>query len=182
MRDLHPDFATKIQEREVSPALMVFLDLDGMPLRAWTGLGTIQYAGEDWLGFGMLGNVEPVEEYSDIRAGQVVLTLTRIPNESLSDLGDLVFKRRAAEIYLALFVGDSRELVGVELLMRGTMDTLTLSRSPDGSTIKLRLANELAKLRESWGTLYTDPYQQAIYPGDTALRFVQSMQDITISI
>lgn len=182
MRDLSPDFAEAIQTRHVTPALFVYLDFAGDPLRAWTGLGPVEWSGHTWLGFGMLAEVEPVEEYSDIRSGAVSLMVNKVPNTSLSGLADLVYKRRAAEIHLALFDGDSRNLLGVELLLRGTMDTLELDRKPDGSTIKVVVANELARLRDAWGALYTDAHQRAAYPTDTALRFVASLQDVTIKL
>ena len=182
MRDLSPDFAEAIQTREISPALFVYLDFEGDPLRCWTGLGPVEWAGNTWLGFGQLAGVEPIEEYSEIRAGALKLTLTQVPNAALSYLAAVTYKRRAAEIYLALFDGDSRNLVGVELLMRGTMDTLSLSRSPESSTLKLSVVNELARLRDSWGSLYTDAHQLAAYPGDTGLRFVASLQDVTIKL
>lgn len=182
MRDLSPDFAAAIQTRQVTPALFVFLDIAGDPLRAWTGLGPVEWSGHTWLGFGMLAEIEPVEEYSDIRSGSVSLKVNKVPNTSLAGLADLVYKRRAAEIHLALFDGDSRNLLGVELLLRGTMDTMELDRQPDGSTIKVVVANELARLRDSWGALYTDAHQRAAYPADTALRFVASLQDVTIKL
>jgi hypothetical protein len=182
VRDLSPDFAEAIQTREITPALFVYLDFLGDPLRAWTGLGPVEWNGHTWLGFGMLGGVEPIEEYSDIRAGSLPLRLTEVPNTAISDLASLTYKRRAAEIYLAAFDGDSRNLLAVELLMRGRMDFMTLSRAPESSTIKLVVVNELARLRDSWGALYTDAHQRAAYPSDTALRFVASLQDVTIKL
>jgi hypothetical protein len=180
MRDLHPDFKTAIQSSEVTPALLVFLDFAETPVRAWTGIGHLDYGGHGWQGYGMLASVDAVEEYSDVRAGQVTLSLTQIPNHTLTEVPELVFKRRKAEISLALFVGDSMTLIGVELLMRGTMDTLKLLRGATSSTLKLTVTNELARLRESWGMLYTDAHQQQLFPGDTSMRFTQSMQDLTI--
>ena len=182
MRDLSPAFLEAIQDKDVTPALFVHLDFLGDPLWAWTGLGPVVWNAHTWLGLGALAGVDPVEEYSDIRAGNVKLTLTEIPNEALSGLAEVVYKRRLAEIYLAMFEGDSRNLLGVELLMRGKMDTLQLSRAPEASTLKLTVGNELARLRDSEGSLYTDAHQQALYPGDTSLRFVASLQDITIKL
>ncbi|MDB6078762.1 MAG: hypothetical protein JWO82_2509 [Akkermansiaceae bacterium] len=181
MRDLSPDFATACQAGDIYPALLVYLDFLDDPLRCWTGLGPLEWAGHTYLGFGNLGEVPPVEEYSDIRAGVLNLGLTGVPNHALSGVSDLVFKKRTAEIHLAMFAGgDSPELIGVELLLRGTMDTLKLKRGPSTSSFELALANELARLRDSWGLLYTDPHQRQLYPDDTSLRFVQSFQDLTI--
>jgi len=182
MRDLHPDFATACAAAEVRPALLAFLDIEGEPVRAWTGVGQLFYAGEEWQGVGAFGQVDAVEEYSEIRAGSVNLTLNEVPNHALSSVSTLNFKGRRAELSLAIFAGDGGELIGVETLMRGSMDVLKVSRKAKGTTIQITLTNELAKLRESWGQIYTDAHQQALHPGDTGLRFVQSIQDVTIRL
>lgn len=184
MRDLSPDFAAAVASAEITPATLVFLDFAGDPVRIWTGLGPLEWAGETWQGIGSFGSVEPVEEYSDIRSGAVGLALNSVPNTTLYTLKDLVFKGRTAEVWLALFdpAAGPAELIGVELMLRGTMDVLKLHRTPDKSTITLSIINELSRLRDTWGALYTDPHQQALYPGDTSLRFVASMQDLQIRI
>lgn len=182
MRDLSPSFAAAAAAARITPAILVHLDFAGQPLRAWSGLGPLLYESQTYLGFGTLADIEPIEEYSEIRAGTVRLTLTKVPNTALSDLPSIVFKRRHAEVFLALFDSGTDELIGVETLLRGTMDTMSLSRSPESSTIELTIANELSRLRQSWGSLYTDPHQQQLFPDDTGLRFVASIQDLQISI
>lgn len=182
MRDLSPDFSAIVSSAEITPAVLVFLDLEEGPLRIWTGLGTLEWGGESWQGIGSFGAVEPIEEYSDVRSGSVGLMLTGVPNRTLSTLKDIGFKDRGASIYLAMFAGDSRELIGVELMLRGTMDVLKLNRAPESSTLTLSIVNELSRLRDTWGSLYTDPHQQALFPGDTSLRFVASLQDLQIRI
>ena len=181
MRDLHPDFAATVTAGTITPALLVFLDIDGDPVRVWSGHGPLSWAGETFLGVGNFGTIEPVEEYSDIRAGSCGLTLTGVPGSTLHTLKDLPFKDRAAEIWLALF-DEASALIGVELLVRGTMDVLRIARTPEKSTLTLTVINELARLKDTWGALYTDPHQQALHPGDTSLRFVASMQDLQIRI
>lgn len=182
MRDLHPDFAAACAGEEVTPAMLAFLDIENEPVRVWSGVGVLHYAGEAWQGTGSFGTVDAIEEYSEIRAGSVNLTLTEVPNHALSSLATLNFKGRRVELLLAMFVGDSHDLIGVEVLMRGEMDVLTVLRKPKGTTLKLTLTNELAKLRQSWGLIYTDADQQTLHPGDTGLRFVQSIQDVDIKL
>ncbi|QJE95222.1 hypothetical protein [Luteolibacter luteus] len=179
MRDLSPEFLAAIEADSVTPSLLVWLDFAGDPFRGWSGQGPLEWDGHTWHGLGYFGEVGAIEEYSEIRAGTVELKLHGIPGHALTDAASIIYKRRAAEIYLALLDGDSSELLGVELLFRGTMDTLELDRQPgpNGSSFTLTLANELARLRDSWGLLYTDADQQSLFPGDTSLRFVPSLQD-----
>ena len=182
MRSLSPAFVSAIDADAVTPALLVWLDFANDPLRAWSGLGTIAWAGHFWQGLGNLASVGGVEEYSEIRAGSVELQLTQVPGTALADAASLVYKRRAAEIHLALLDGDGIDILASVLLFRGTMDTLELDRQPGSSTFTLTLANELARLRDSWGLLYTDSDQQTLFPGDTGLRFVPSLQDKKIRL
>lgn len=183
MRDLHPFFAAAVAQNAVAPAILVYLDFEGQPLRVWSGVGPLSHDGHLWLGIGTLGGVDPVEEYSEVRAGTINLTLTHIPSETLSTVKDLIFKRRAAEIHLALFtLTDNPTLIGTDLLLRGTIDTLQLNRDTASSTIRVTIANELSRLRDSWGALYTDPHQRALHPDDTGLRFIANMQDLNIRI
>lgn len=179
MRDLSAPFLAAIASDSVIPALLVYLDFAADPLRAWSGLGTIAWEGHDWTGLGNLGEIGGIEEYSEIRAGTVELKLLKVPGTALADAASLVYKRRAAEIHLALLDADSPApaILHACLLFRGTMDTLELDRQPRASTFTLTLANELARLRDSWGLLYTDSDQQRLFPGDTSLRFVPSLQD-----
>ncbi|MCW1915994.1 hypothetical protein OJ996_20570 [Luteolibacter sp. GHJ8] len=179
MRDLSPEFLAAIRADSVVPALLVYLDFAGDPFRAWTGLGPVEGLGHTWQGVGNLGEVGGIEEYSEIRAGTVELRLSRIPGTALADAFTLTYKRRAAEIHLVLLdeESDAPAVLHSALLFRGSMDTLELDRQPGESSFTLVLANELARLKDSWGLLYTDSDQQRLFPGDTSLRFVPSLQD-----
>lgn len=81
-----------------------------------------------------------------------------------------------------MFVGDTRELIGVESIFKGTMDTMSISRSPQSSSIQLNISNELARLRDTGGSIYSDAHQQRLFPGDTSLRFIQSIQDVKVTL
>lgn len=184
MRELSAPFALAIAADSIVPVLLVYLDFAGDPFRAWSGLGTVEWAGEEWLGVGNLGEVGAIEEYSEVRAGSVDLRLLKIPGTALAEAGSLVYKRRAAEIHLGLLDGASNPpaILFSTLLFRGTMDTLELDRQPQSSSFTLTLANELARLKDSWGVFYTDTDQQRFFPGDTGLRFVPSLQDKQIRL
>lgn len=182
MRDLSPDFLAAVRSASVSPAMLVSLDFEGSPVYVWSGIGNFGWDSKVWQGVGSLAQIAPIEEYSDIRAGSLQLTLTNVPNTALSSVPSLIFKRRTAKIFLAMFVGDTRELIGVESIFKGTMDTMSISRSPQSSSIQLNISNELARLRDTGGSIYSDAHQQRLFPGDTSLRFIQSIQDVKVTL
>lgn len=180
MRDLHPEFEAIIQTQELSRAYLCFLDFEEEPLYAWSGLGMLHYGGFNWYGFGALWEMSGIEEYSDIRAGQFRISATHVPNVALSGVHELTFKGRAVEFSIALF-DESDQIVAVQTLVRGTMETLVIKRRPQGSRIEVGVTNELARLKKSWGYNLTDAHQRELHPGDTGLQYVASLQDLTIS-
>lgn len=180
MRDLAYNFIQAAESGTVSPFILAHLDFMEDPLYAWTGLGSINYAGHIYHGIGGFGDIGTVEEYSEPRAGTQTLTLTHVPNKLLSSIHNLTFKGRAYSMALAFFDA-AGDLIGVEPLTSGTIETLTIKRRPDTSTIEARVTNELAILKKTWGHTLTDADHQKLNPGDTALRFVASLQDLKIS-
>jgi len=162
--------------------MLVHLDFEGAPAYCWNGLGDLFWNSVNWTGLGNCASVEPIEEYSEVRAGSLNLTLTQVPNTTLADARETIYKGRLVEIHLALLVRDTHELIGVETLFRGTMDVLSIDRKPTSTTLKLTCVNELARLRDTEGWLYTAAHQAKLYPGDTGCRHVASIQDLKISL
>jgi hypothetical protein len=68
MRDLHPDFATAVATSEISPAILTFLDFEGQPLRAWTGLGPLEWNGQIFLGLASVSRSSSNPEHLVIAA------------------------------------------------------------------------------------------------------------------
>ena len=62
----------------------IYLDFESAPVRAHSGVGTIQWDGHDWLGFGDLGTISQVAENIDVQPARVRLTLSGVPSELVS--------------------------------------------------------------------------------------------------
>jgi hypothetical protein len=117
-----------------------------------------------------------MEETSDIRATVVRCSINQIPNHAISSVPGLTWKGRRAEVDL-LLLNSEREVIARETFFRGRMDTLSLIRGPEFTSIEVSLVNDLVILKETWGSKYSMESHRRKYPGDTAFRFVPFIQD-----
>ncbi|MFD2101864.1 hypothetical protein ACFSKJ_00295 [Tabrizicola soli] len=78
-RDLTPDFALALAERDLRPVIFFEGHFASGPLRLWSGLGEIGWAGESWSGAGALLGLGAIEETSEVVAGGTSVSLSGIP-------------------------------------------------------------------------------------------------------
>ena len=183
-RDLGVSATAAISSGEVAPAIACYLDFENDPVYAWTGTSDIDAQGETWKGLHNAASFDFIQETSDIRISNVNLTLSKVPNEILGDVSAYNYKDREARLFMVLL--DPDDMAGDPLLwltiFHGDMDQLAADVQPASSTIELTVINRLARLKHSWGELYSDADQQQLFPGDTSMRFMQDLQDVKIEL
>ena len=94
-RDLTSDFAAALAERDLRPVIFFEGAFASGPVRLWSGLGEIGWAGESWSGAGALLGLGSIEETSEVVAGGTSVSLSGIP-PSLVQMGfdDVTAPRR----------------------------------------------------------------------------------------
>lgn len=137
-----------------------------------------------WLGLQGAANFEPLQETSDTRITTMRCTLSYVPNETLPQLNTEEWKDRSSIFYLWLFDKDDLSAGPVDgaPVFTGIMDTLTVKVEAEHSFVEVTVANELVRMKQSWGATYTDSSQKVIYPNDTSLRFLSSIQNKRIEL
>lgn len=160
---------------------MVRLDFESGVLRVHSGVGTITWDGESYLGVGALGQIEAIEETTDAVAQDITLTLSGIPSEYISLALGEHYQGRDARIYLAALDSQHRLILDEEgdgpyLVFRGRMDTMPI-HDGDTGTVQVICRNRLADWDRPRERRYTHEDQQIDYPGDLGLQFVAQMVD-----
>lgn len=197
-RDISDAVLDALDDDIVYPFYAVELLFDGgQTLRLWTGVGTLVYEGEDWVGTGSLLNIDTVEETSEIAAKGASITLSGVPSEVLSLALSEPYQGRVCNIYLGMFSKGSLQLQsGSYILLQdgsritlnenltsltnifsGYMDQMNIEEGPETSTVELLVENKLVDLERARVARFTNSYQKSIYPGDKGLDFVESLQD-----
>jgi hypothetical protein len=161
-----------ITDDVVIPVLFAELDFDSGFVRAFSGIGTINWGGYDWVGTGIFGSIDGLEETSDLSKATVTFTLTGIPNDLLSVALNDDYQGRSAKVYVGFFDRTTYQLVSTPFLyFFGKMDT---ARTKEGKefSITITAENEMAAWSRPNVWRYSDQEQQARFAGDTALRFM----------
>lgn len=176
-RDINAATETASSADTIQPLLFVKLAFDSGDVNFHSGLGEITWGGDTYTGTGRLGAVERVDEETELARTPITLTLSGIPTDIVAIVLDEYYQGRAATLYLGYLDLTTSQLVDDPIILyRGLMDTPSIEQ---GSTLTISLAIE--SRFSKWDTplvrRYNNADQQAIYPGDTGLQFVEQTTD-----
>ena len=197
-RDLTPSVVDSLDDDVFYPFFAIELLFDGdQTLRLWTGVGTLNYQGQEWYGTGSMLQVDSVEETTEIAAKGASLTLSGVPQEVLSLALTQPYQGRKANIYFGNFsrgnilqensdfilLQDGSKIAleagstNLSQIFSGYMDQMNIEEGPDTCTVQLTLENKLVDLERPRVARFTSAYQKSVYPGDLGLDFVEDLQD-----
>lgn len=197
-RDISDAVLDALDDDVVYPFYAVELLFDGdQTLRMWTGVGTLVYKGQDWVGTGNLLNIDTVEETSEIAAKGANITLSGVPSEVISLALGETYQGRVCNIYFGMFsygsllqesesyillqdgskINLTKNLTSLTSIFSGYMDQMNIEEGAETSTIELLVENKLVDLERARVARFTSSYQKSIYPNDKGLDFVESLQD-----
>lgn len=176
-RSLDTAFENALDDPVIYQAFFVHLDFDGDPAYLFNGLGQVVWNSQTWVGTGDLGSISAIEETSDGRAAGVSFQLSGIDPDLLTEaiIGD--YQGREFNIYVALFLGDTYQLVlNPVLICSGEMDQMSVV---DGETGTITLTGETyaANDQRKNEVRYTAEAQDLLFSGDLGLEYVEDMID-----
>lgn len=207
MRDLIQQVKDAIASDTVEPVLLAEFFFADVPLRCWSGIGTINFEGQDYLGTGLLGTIGDVQETTDTTATGVQFMLSGIPNDVIAKVFLEQYQGRPCNLRLGFFITetdavplkafDGKTFVTVEgkrivlmgdatqevksiyttTLFKGTMDTINIEADGASCICTLVVENEFLQILQSRGMRYTNEEQQSIFPGDRGLEYVNQIQN-----
>lgn len=158
--------------------LLAVLDHPSGLFRAWTGIGSLEYDGETWLGLGLLGQISPVKSVTDLSIQEVRFTLSGVDAATLALLDPSV-RRRPAQAWLAARDPQTDRIVADPFrLLDCEMDTQEFAVGEDGmATITIIARSGFYSLERSVDEVWSDQDQQRRFPGDTGLSHLATLQN-----
>lgn len=197
-RDLSTGVSDSLERDVIYPFLAIELQFDGdNVVRLWSGVGTLVFQGNSWVGAGELLKVSSVEETSEMSAKGATVNLSGVPEDILSLALTEPYQGRVGKIYFGLFaVGSLEKENGVDYILlqsgdkilletqetsltevfSGYMDTMHIDEAPENSTITLTIENKLVTLERPRVARYTHEFQKTIDSTDKGLEYVESIQ------
>lgn len=179
--------ATAIASDVVYPHLLyegVFVNSLGVDqtLRLWTGLGTLSWNEQNWIGEGNLLGIGALEESIEAKAVGFTVSLTgqASSNISLALNSTQRSQGRAGKIWLALFNAQGQLVLSPILLKRGKLDIARIKDGGESCVIEVQYEDRLIDLRRPRERKYTDQDQRVDYPNDLGFEYVPALQDVQI--
>ena len=170
---------TAIQSSALYPAVFVQLTFQSGPVYIWSGLGTVNWNGQNWIGVGALGGVSAIEEGSSVEAKGVTLTLSGFDSTLLPDVMGEFALLLPVTIYFGAF--NSGVLIDNPIAsFVGQMDQPMVEINGETATISINCESALIALNEATDRRYTNDDQQRDWPGDLGMSYVMSIQEISL--
>lgn len=176
-RGITSGLATAVTAQVVKPILLLALTFDTGVVRMWSGIGSIVWAGDTYLGAGNFGRVQPFKEVVDGSAQGTAFMLNGIPSALLAQALTENYQGRPAKLWLAALDASNAIISDPYLIFGGRMDTMTISDSGATGSITLTAENRLIDLNRSRERRYTDQDQKIDFPADRGLEYVVGLQD-----
>lgn len=170
---------TELTASELEPFFLIDLGFDSGALYFWTGISTLTWNSNDYLGGGNLIGISSVTETADIRADGVNLTLSGFPASLLSIALSETYQGRSVKIRFGA-MSSGAVVADPYLVFDGRMDVMSIDDAGEGSTISLSAESRLIDLERPRVRRYTPEDQKSLFPNDTGLDYVPVIQDVAI--
>ena len=128
-----------------------------------------------WLGAGRVLGISPVEEGADLQAYGVSMRLSGVPADLVSIALAEHYQGRTAKIWAAPLDSSYTVISDPVLVFNGRMDVMPIKMEGASATIELSVESRLIDWERPRVRRYNDADQQAEYPGDLGLQYVEQM-------
>lgn len=178
-RDLDADLKANSQKAEFRYVIFVELAFDSGTVRAHNSVGTLSFGGNDYLGVGALGSIEPIQESIQLVDNPVTLALSPVDEGILTAVRDEDIYGRAADIYLGA-LDENGELTGTPTnWLSGYIDYPSAKVGVEDG-IAITIQTRAAKLKKRNNKRYTLEQHQKDYPGDRFMEFLPYVKEVEV--
>lgn len=181
-RDLTSAANTAVQAEVVRPVVFVELDFSSGFVRANSSPYTLSFdadadmVDEDFLGVGGLGGISPISEGADTKARNISLTLSGVDPALIATTLTEYYQGRPCKVWNGFLDSGHKLIADPILVFWGRMDTMDVDMG-ETATITVTAESRLADWDRPRSARLTNEEQQARYPGDRGLEFVQQVAD-----
>lgn len=192
-RGITADVQDAVEKDKVVPVFLAEFQFPTETLRFWTGIGSLSWDSQTWLGSGNLIRFGGIDETSLVEATGIQFQLAGVNSEIITIALDEDIQGRTVNLWLAFMLSGvlvEPDEVPADVLYADDeliadpvgpfeyrMDTFAINDDPSNPTITLFAESYLASLGRPRIRRYTHEDQQIEFPGDLGLEFVASIQN-----
>lgn len=163
------------------PIVFVKMTFDEAPLRMWSGVGTLNWNSEDWLGTGDLGKVSEIEETNKLEAAGVKFSLMGVRLENLALALDDVRQGLPVEAWLGFMTNVGEVIADPAAVFYGEMDEVDVQEDGDAVDITISCESRMQLLQQKKERRRTHEDQQIKYEGDMGFQYVPTLQNANVT-
>lgn len=199
MRNITADMLAEISGPNVQPAMMMEADFDQETVRMWTGVGTLEWQGNEFYGGGNFIAISQIEETQELEAKGITVTLSGIPSNLVA--ASLLYRPRGRPFRIYFAVVSTSAIVATEddgdvltedggrvllenqfinepyRIFSGLMDVMEFTDTGDEASIRLSVESSLIQGQRAKIGRYTSEDQKKRYPNDKGLDLINQLQD-----
>ena len=172
-RELTSSVVTIVEGGFIEPVLLAKFDLDE-PAYFHTGLGTITYDGNDYVGVGNLAGIGNARESELVGPRPFTVSLSGLDFNAVSKAKDSASYGDVVTIYYGYRQSDGTVYSDPIVWTKGKIERVDISQGEE-STISVTIDHDVNVLNEKDGSRFTDEDQQDTYSGDEFFKFLHDM-------
>jgi len=158
-----------------APIWFAYFDFFSGPVRVWTGVGSVSWNGNTYLGLGEFGTVDGLTESTETEAGGPVFTLTGAPSAMISLVFADNYNGRTVQAWCGFRnLATDAIIADPYAIFSGRMERLEIDDQGDTSTIRVYAESKNYAPNVADDRRFNDADQQIDFPGDTALVYLAS--------
>lgn len=151
------------------------------PVYVHSGVGTIVYDSNSYLGVGGFGGVSDARESDVLGPHPITLTLSGIDTNLVAEALTTGNFMDTVTIYVGYRQDDGTLVDDPWIAWRGHYESASLETG-ERSSVSITCQHDLAVLGEKSGDRYNDEDQQSKYSGDLGLEYITEMANIKLNI
>lgn len=170
-RGLSTTNASHVEGSHVHEIVMVKLEFD-TPVYVHSGIGTVSFDGNDYLGVGDFGGVGESRESQSLGPAPIRLQLSGIDSTLLAEAMDAGTFGDKVTVYCGYRQDDGTLIDDPWIVAKGKLEYSSLTRGDD-NTISIVAQHDLAVLNEADGSKFSDEDQRQRYSTDEGFEYVE---------
>jgi hypothetical protein len=168
---------TELQKAVTRAVYFVQLEFASSTQYLCTANITLTWGGHDWLGFGTVGGISPIEESEGVESRALTFTLNVAQQSVLAlAVGSVEeYRGRVAKMYFCP-LDESFQLVGTpQLCWRGIMDLMAIGVDGEEGKITLKCETSAYSLKKQPNLRLNAAQHKKRYPNDTGFDYLNDL-------
>lgn len=171
--------AAEIAKPQLNPFFALYVDLPD-PVRAWSGIGDLNFNGHTWAGVGAFGSFGTVSENADGTASEMTFILSGVDPTFYRYLVEIPYRGALTEFTIGALDETFTSLAaGPKTFFAGRLTAVDLVNG-DELTISITIKRSSKDDQRQRVTRFTDAEQQRLHPGDKFFEYGAQMQVVPI--